>query len=169
MTTTRPAARVAAADAPVARVLPLLGVPHLDREFDYLVPVSLADQAIPGTRVRVRFAGRLVDGFLIERTDESDHAGDLAWLERVISPEPVLTPRLLRLVELVARRWVGMRSDVLRLAVPPRHAAAEKSVPDPQPPLGVTEGPVEIPTGWADHPMVARFLDAATGGVPARA
>ncbi|MBB1024231.1 hypothetical protein G6019_07275, partial [Dietzia sp. DQ12-76] len=51
MTTTRPAARVAAADAPVARVLPLLGVPHLDREFDYLVPVSLADQAIPGTRV----------------------------------------------------------------------------------------------------------------------
>ena len=169
MTTTRPATRVAAADAPVARVLPLLQVPHLDREFDYRVPESLSAQAVPGARVRVRFAGRLIDGFLIGRTAETDHHGELAWLERVVSPEPVLTPELLRLVELVSRRWVGMRPDVLRLAVPPRHAAAEKSVPEPEEPRGVTAGPVEIPAGWEDHPMVARFLDAATSGAPARA
>ena len=168
MTTTRPATRVAAADAPVARVLPLLGVFHLDREFDYLVPESLSTEAVPGVRVRVRFAGRLVDGFLVERRAQTDHQGDLAWLERVVSPEPVLTPALLRLVDLVARRWVGMRSDVIRLAIPPRHAAAEKSVPEPGPPLGVSVGPVEMPEGWGDHPMVARFLEAATGAVPAR-
>ena len=169
MTTTHPAARVAAADAPVARVLPLLSVPHLDREFDYRVPETMSADARPGTRVRVRFAGRLVDGFVVARTDSSEHPGDLAWLERVISPEPVLTPELLGLVELVARRWVGTRSDVLRLAIPPRHAAAEKSVPEPEPPRGVTAGPAEIPGGWSDHPMVARFLDAVTSGVPARA
>lgn len=169
VTTTRSAARVPAAHAPVARVLPLLGVPHLDREFDYRVPESLSEQARPGTRVRVRFAGRLVDGFLVERSDQTDHRGELAWLERVVSPEPVLTPELLRLVEHVARRWVGMRSDVLRLAIPPRHAAAEKSVPEPDVPMGATQGPVEIPEGWGDHPMVARFLEAATGGVAARA
>ena len=168
MTTTRPATRVAAADAPVARVLPLLQVPHLDREFDYLVPEALSAEAVPGTRVRVRFAGRLVDGFLMERSAETDHQGELAWLERVVSPEPVLTPSLSRLVDLVARRWVGMRADVLRLAIPPRHASAEKSVPPPAPALGVTAGPVEIPAGWEDHPMVARFLEAATGGAPAR-
>ena len=168
MTTTRPATRVAAADAPVARVLPLLGVAHLDREFDYLIPESLSADAVPGCRVRIRFAGRLVDGFLVERSEKSDHHGELSWLERVVSPEPVLTPALLRLVEHVARRWVGMRSDVIRLAIPPRHAAAEKSVPDPEPPVGVTFGPVELPTGWDDHPMVARFLEATTLGVPAR-
>lgn len=169
MTTTRPATRVPAAVAPVARVLPLLGVPHLDREFDYQVPESLSEQAVPGTRVRVRFAGRLVDGFIIERTSETDHRGELAWLERVVSPEPLLTPALLGLVEVVAKRWVGMRSDVLRLAIPPRHAAAEKSVPAPEAPLGVTSGPVEIPEGWGDHPMIARFLEAATAGAAARA
>ena len=147
----------------------MLGVPHLDREFDYLVPESLSEQAVVGTRVRVRFAGRLVDGFLIGRVSESDHRGELAWLERVVSPEPVLTPRLLGLVEAVARRWVGMRSDVLRLAIPPRHAAAERSVPAAEPPLGVTTGPVELPTGWADHPMAARFLEAVVAGIPARA
>ena len=152
----------------MARVLPLLGVPHLDREFDYLVPESLAVEAVAGVRVRVRFAGRLVDGFLLERRSQTDHHGDLAWLERVVSPEPVLTPALVRLVDLVARRWVGMRSDVIRLAIPPRHAAAEKSVPPAGPPVGVSVGPVEIPRGWEDHPIVARFLEAATGAVPAR-
>lgn len=169
MSTTRRAPRVPAVDAPVARVLPLLGVPHLDREFDYLVPESLSGQARPGTRVRVRFAGRLVDGFLLDRVAESGHRGELAWLDRVVSPEPVVTPELLRLVDRVARRWVGMRSDVLRLAVPPRHAAAERSVPDPEPPSGVLPGPVELPEGWAEHPMVARFLEAVTGGLAARA
>lgn len=169
MTTTRSQARVPAADTPVARVLPLLGVWHLDREFDYLVPESLSADAVPGTRVRVRFAGRLVDGFLVARSDASDHRGELAWLERVVSPEPVLTPELLRLVEHVARRWVGMRSDVLRLAVPPRHAAAEKSVPPPAAPEPVGPGPVELPEGWGDHPMTARFLEAVTAAVPARA
>lgn len=169
MTTTRSAARAPAADAPVARVLPLLTVPHLDRAFDYLVPESLSTDALPGTRVRVRFAGRLVDGFLLDRVEESDHHGELAWLERVVSSEPVLTPQLWRLIEHVARRWVGMRSDVLRLAVPPRHAAAEKSVADRVEEDGVLAGPVELPEGWTDHPMVARFLEAVTGGLPARA
>ena len=152
----------------MARVLPLLGVAHLDREFDYLIPESLSEFAVPGCRVRVRFAGRLVDGFLLERSEKSDHQGQLSWLERVVSPEPVLTPSLLQLVELVSRRWVGMRSDVIRLAIPPRHAAAEKSVPEPEPPVGVTIGPVELPEGWDDHPMVARFLEATTSGMPAR-
>lgn len=146
----------------------MLGVAHLDREFDYLIPESLSEYAVPGCRVRIRFAGRLVDGFLLERAEKSDHQGQLSWLERVVSSEAVLTPSLLELVDLVARRWVGMRSDVIRLAIPPRHAAAEKSVPEPEPPVGVTIGPVELPGGWDDHPMVARFLEATTGGVPAR-
>ncbi|WP_304439103.1 enolase C-terminal domain-like protein, partial [Mycobacterium sp. NAZ190054] len=38
---------------PVARVLPMLTVPHLDREFDYLVPAEQSDDAQPGVRVRV--------------------------------------------------------------------------------------------------------------------
>jgi primosomal protein N' (replication factor Y) len=33
---------------PVARVLPMLSVPHLDRDFDYLVPADLSDDAQPG-------------------------------------------------------------------------------------------------------------------------
>lgn len=114
-----------AAGHPIARVLPLLSPAHLDRDFDYLVPPELDEIAQPGVRVRVRFAGRLVDGYLLERLPRSDHTGKMVKLERVVSPERVLTPEILRLATTVAARYAGTRADVLRLAIPPRHARTE--------------------------------------------
>jgi primosomal protein N' (replication factor Y) (superfamily II helicase) len=102
-----------------------VSLPHLDRLFDYLVPEQLADLAVPGCRVRVRFAGRLASGYLLERAEASEHEGRLAYLERVLSPEPVLTQEMAGLARAVADRYGGTFADVLRLAIPPRHAAAE--------------------------------------------
>ena len=113
---------------PVARVAVDISLAHLDRPFDYLVPARLDAEAVPGCRVRVRFAGQLVDGYLLERTETSEHQGRLARLERVISPEPVLTPEIFDLARAVADRYAGTLADVLRLAIPPRHATAEREV-----------------------------------------
>ena len=77
-----------AAELPVARIAVDVPLAHLDRPFDYRVPAHLDAAAVPGVRLRVRFAGRLVDGFLLERLPESSHDGALAWVERVVSPEP---------------------------------------------------------------------------------
>ena len=52
-----------------------LPLAHLDRPFDYLVPATMADAAVPGCRVKVRFAGQDVDGYVVERAAASDHAG----------------------------------------------------------------------------------------------
>src|SRR6202012_1920847 len=98
--------------------------------FDYLVPERLADQARPGVRVRVRFAGQLTDGFLIERAEASEHPGSLRYLDRVVSPERVLTPEIAGLARAVADRYAGTLADVLRLAVPQRHAATEAARPE---------------------------------------
>ncbi|WP_327026737.1 primosomal protein N' [Micromonospora sp. NBC_01739] len=100
-------------------------LPHLDRPFDYLVPQALDAQARPGVRVKVRFAGQLVDGWLLERHDSSEHPR-LAYLEKVVSPVPVLAAEVRRLARAVADRYAGSLADVLRLAVPPRHARVEK-------------------------------------------
>ncbi|HMD93598.1 MAG TPA: primosome assembly protein PriA, partial [Trebonia sp.] len=83
-----------AADNPVARIAVDIPLAHLDRPFDYLVPDRLATQACPGARVRVRFAGQLTDGFVLDRVISSDHQGRLAYLERVVSAEPVLTAEI---------------------------------------------------------------------------
>src|SRR5699024_11464890 len=70
---------------PIGRVLVDVSLAHLDRTFDYRVPEQLDTAAVPGVRVRVRFAGQLVDGFLLERAASSEHQGRIAFLERVTS------------------------------------------------------------------------------------
>lgn len=115
---------VAAVD-PVASVLVDMPLAHLDRPFEYLVPESMAATAVPGSRVKVNFAGRDVDGFVLARGEVSDETRSLRPLRRVVSPEPVLMPEVAELVADVAARWVGTRSDVLRLAIPPRRAKVE--------------------------------------------
>ncbi|WP_328364017.1 primosomal protein N' [Mycobacterium sp. NBC_00419] len=144
----------------------MLSVPHLDREFDYLVSTEQSDDAQPGVRVRVRFHGRLVDAFVLERRSDTDHVGQLGWLDRVISAEPVLTPEVRRLVDAVAARYAGTRPDVLRLAIPPRHARAEKS--DADTPLLPVIDPVD-PAGWARYGRGEQFLTALREGRAARA
>jgi primosomal protein N' (replication factor Y) len=113
------------ATLPVAHVAVDVSLAHLDRPFDYLVPVDLDAATTVGCRVRVRFNGRLVDGFVLGRSAESTHPGTLAYLEKVVSPEPVLRPEVAELARAVADRYAGTLADVLRLAVPARHARAE--------------------------------------------
>ena len=115
-----------APELPVARVLVDVPLAHLDRPFDYLVPATMHDKVVPGSRVKVRFAGQDVDGFVVSREESSDHPGRLAPLRRAVSAEPVLSAAIARLSASVAARYAGTRSDVLRLAVPPRHATTEK-------------------------------------------
>lgn len=161
-----PAAAATVQAAPIARVLPMLSVPHLDREFDYLVPDEQSLAAQPGTRVRVRFNGRLVDAFVFERRADTDHVGKLGRLERVVSGEPVLTAEVRQLVEAVAARYAGTRADVLRLAIPPRHARVERE-PASSPGLPVI-APVDA-AGWARYRSGGQFLTALGQSRAARA
>src|SRR6478672_5826809 len=159
-----PAASDLAAVDPVAVVLVDVGLAHLDRPFEYAVPEALADTAVAGARVRVRFAGQDVDGFVLERRAEAEHEGRLAPLRRVVSPEPVLTPSLLALGRAVAERYAGTLGDVLRLAIPPRHATAEKNLraTTADPPAMPPPGP------WASYPAGPSFLRRlASGEAPA--
>ncbi|ADT99691.1 replication restart DNA helicase PriA [Mycolicibacterium gilvum Spyr1] len=159
-------ARHAAEHEPIARVLPMLTVPHLDREFDYLVPAEQSDDAQPGVRAKVRFHGRLVDAFVLERRSDTDHVGKLGWLDKIVSPECVLTHDVRRLVDAVAARYAGTRADVLRLAVPPRHATVEKKPPVPVEPF--TVAPVDT-AAWAAYSGGAQFVSALQDARAARA
>lgn len=154
-----------AAVDPVARVLVDVPLAHLDRPFDYAVPATMAAIAVPGARVKVRFAGQDVDGFVVERVAVSEHAGRLQPLRRVVSPEPVLSPEVARLSEAVAERYAGTRSDVLRLAVPPRHATVEKQ---PSPPAPAVTAAAD-PAAWADYAGGTAYLEALAAGRPERA
>ncbi len=117
----------------VARVAVETPLPHLDRLFDFAIPDEMAEDALPGCRVKVRFHGRKVGGWLIER-GPAEFAGTLQPLLAVAGP-PVLTEAVASLCRRVADRYAGTLTDVLRFAVPTRVAAVEKqAVPDPPDP-----------------------------------
>ncbi|NMB23182.1 MAG: primosomal protein N' [Corynebacterium sp.] len=160
--------RVPAPEVPVARVLPLLGLPHLDRLFDYRISADQHEDARPGVRVRIRFGGRLVDAILIDRTGHTDHAGELAWLDRVISPVVVYPEQTARLIESLTDRYGGVRSDLIRSAIPSRHAGAEDSdTSTPWHDLGaVTEPDL---SSWSAYQYGQSFVDAVLAGTTARA
>lgn len=160
------AARQPAADLPIAQVAVDISLPHLDRPFDYLVPATMAATAVPGAQVRVRFAGQLASGFVLDRLAASEHAGRLGYLERVIAPEPVLTPEIASLARAVADRYGGTMADVLRLAIPPRHAAAGKAPASrSQPASDDTAGSVAGPVAKIVGPgLSAGAAGAGIGG-----
>lgn len=152
-------------DKPIARVLPLLEPAHLDRDFDYSVPPEMDELAQPGVRVRVRFSGRLVDGYILERLARTEHSGKIQPLQRVVSGERVLTPETVRLVSAVAARYAGTRADVLRLAIPPRHARTEAAEPKP---VELPEIPEDFPA-WSRYVHGESFLAALRRGDGPRA
>ncbi|MCH9815008.1 MAG: primosome assembly protein PriA [Actinomycetia bacterium] len=100
-------------------------LPHLDRLFDYAIPPVLEAQAQPGVRVRIRMAGVAHTGFIASVNDRSSYQGRLLPLVAVVSPVQVLPQAILDLARAVATHYAGSLWDVVRLAVPARHAATE--------------------------------------------
>ncbi|MDI9628695.1 MAG: primosomal protein N' [Acidobacteriota bacterium] len=149
-----------------ARVAVDVPLPHLDRLFDYAIDEKVADQALPGTRVRVRFAGRQRDGYIIELTDSTEVTGRLATLSKVVSAEPVLSPAQVKLIRQVADHYAGSFADVARLAVPPRHATTEKAPQRSWPPPQLDTMPT---AGLLAYPEGRSFTESLTAGAPTRA
>lgn len=146
-------------ERPVARVLLDSPLPQLDRLFDYAIPPEWEKDARPGVRVRVplRTAGRVVDGYLVERGEPEAGGRPLSDLDAVVSPVSVLPPGLYGLARRVADRAAGSASDILRLVIPKRMVRAEKAwMAGPSP---------EAPTVEADNAQWATAVLATYPGL----
>lgn len=166
-----------AASNPVARVLIESSLPHLDRPFDYSVPAELEDTALAGVRVKVRFSGQELNGYVLERAESSEAGHSLTPLLKVVSAVPVLTPALLELASSIAARYAGTLSDVLRTAIPPRVARLEKQFLSGD---SLLDGPEEdnaagevstsqAHAAWASYANGAPYLQHLAGGGSPRA
>ncbi|MDR1833481.1 MAG: primosome assembly protein PriA, partial [Propionibacteriaceae bacterium] len=145
----------------VAKVAVDTPLPHLDRPFDYLVPPG--EEVPVGARVRVRFAGQLRSGYVLELAQIESRPGLLPL--KLVSPEPVLSEPVARLCRAVADHYAGTLSDVLRLAIPPRHAAVENASP-PEYPEPILGGEAEV---LPSYPQGEAFLAAMAAGKHPRA
>lgn len=146
---------------------------HLDRPFDYAIPEDLTVGI--GHEVRVSFAGRRRNGWVVDVGDTTDT--DPARVKDLLDVRGRL-PRFdvmdLRLCRWVARRWGGTLASVLRHALPRRVAAVEASVQGwGEPPAVDVAARPPCPTdAWRHHPgsvllRAAADPAAAVGSAPA--
>ena len=73
----------------------------LRKEFDYAIPPELAARIDVGTRVKVPFGPRQVNGVVTEVLDESTHT-NLREIVKIIGTPSMVTPQVLKLA-----RWIG--------------------------------------------------------------
>ncbi|WP_022872863.1 primosomal protein N' [Nesterenkonia alba] len=153
---------------PVAQVLLESPVPHLDRPFDYAVPAELDTRVVPGGRVKVRFSGREMSGWVLSRSAQPGTAVKLSPISKVVSALPLLDEEIRRLCEQVATRYAGVTSDVIRAAVPHRVVRVEREFTGLQPgwtPPAVQPSPVDdIPHSLQEF---LTHLASAHSGSPA--
>ena len=118
----------AASDLPVALVWVDSGVPTLSEPFTYLIPEKISSQVKIGSRVQVPFKDKHLEGIVIERSALSSEARELKSIYKLLGEFPVASQETLELIGLTSNYWGGSPYDVIRSAIPPRVAGAEKAL-----------------------------------------
>ena len=118
----------AASDLPVALVWVDSGIPTLSEPFTYLIPEKLSAQVQVGSRVQVPFKDKHLEGIVIERSALSSEARELKSIYKLLGEFPVASQETLELISLTSNYWGGSPYDVIRSAIPPRVASAEKAL-----------------------------------------
>jgi primosomal protein N' (replication factor Y) len=110
-----------------AKVVLDSSVPHLDREFDYLISPAMASKIRVGSRVQLPFGRQKMLGWVIERSASSKFSSKISNIAKVIGENEQFNFETLRLAKITAEYFGGNLSDVLRFCAPPRHATIEKN------------------------------------------
>ncbi len=101
--------------APIAQVAVPLPLPTA---LSYLVPLSLADLAAVGCRVKVQVGRRKLTGLVMARTAERPAGVALRSLDAVVDMSPVVTTAQLELATFTAEYYMAPIGEVVRLLVP---------------------------------------------------
>ena len=118
----------AATDLPVASVWVDTAIPTLTEPFSYLIPEKLSSQIKIGSRVQVPFKDKHLEGIVIDRTALTADVREMKSVYKLMGEFPVASEETLELISLTASYWGSSPYDVIRSAIPPRVASAEKGL-----------------------------------------
>lgn len=153
---------------PVAQVLVDAPGAQWNPIYEYEIPHQLAQQVKIGCRVRIPFSSLRAEGFVINRSAEATQGLQLRPLDSVVSSLPVLTEQILQLCKRLAKRQAAPLMDVVRLAVPTRHARAERDVTALAAPVFPTFTP-PAPGAWDVYEGGSSVIADLSSGVSVRA
>lgn len=103
----------------VAKIAVSAATYWVDRPYDYLVPETMADKALPGTRVYVPFArgNRRAEGVILSVSNHSDYE-KLKSIISVLDDAPVLTEDQIKLALFMRERFFCTVYDAVKVILP---------------------------------------------------
>ena len=103
----------------VARVAVAAATYAIDKPYDYLVPASLAEKAVPGVRVTAPFGrgNRASEGVILAVGQESRRTG-LKALTEILDEESVLGPLQIKLALWLRERYFCTLYDAVKALLP---------------------------------------------------
>ncbi|MEG0260383.1 MAG: primosomal protein N', partial [Lysinibacillus sp.] len=103
----------------IAEVIVDVSTYHVDRPFDYAVPLELSSIIEKGCRVKVPFGPRNVLGFVVSLKHETDvPQNKLKPIAQVLDIEPVLTTEMLEMAKWLKTDTICYEIDALQVMLP---------------------------------------------------
>ncbi|MBU5444257.1 primosomal protein N' [Paenibacillus sp. MSJ-34] len=143
-----------------------------NRPFDYAVPAELAPWIEVGSRVGVPFGPRVVQGFVVALSADSDmDAGRVKPVQELLDLTPPLSPDLIELGAWMSAQYVCHEITALQAMIPRAlKGKAERYVSLPEP--GAEGGPNGEADGWAAEllaePAESEVLEYVERNAPIR-
>lgn len=103
-----------------AQVIVDVPTQQTNHSFDYIIPDNLTEIVKPGIRVVVPFGrgGRLVQGFVVGVSNDSEFAGKVKPLNHVMDLVPVLTEEMLKLSAWLAEQTFSFQISCMKTMLP---------------------------------------------------
>lgn len=101
-----------------ASVIVEIGVKAVDRMFTYLIPDSIKDKIMVGSRVKVEFGRQLLEGFVLEISDVNEDDVELKEIIELVDEEPILNEEMLWLGREIAKRTLCSLISAYQVMLP---------------------------------------------------
>lgn len=89
----------------IAKVLVEINNINVDKTFDYIVPFEYIEKIKIGMRVKVPFASRELEGFVLDLVNSVDDNYELKEIISIVDEEPILNNELLHLGQFMSKKY----------------------------------------------------------------
>lgn len=111
----------------IAKVLVEINNINVDKMFDYIVPFEYIEKIKIGMRVKVPFASRELEGFVLDLVNSTDDNYELKEIISIVDTEPILNNELLHLGQFMSKKYFSTLISCYQTMLPKALKAQNKT------------------------------------------